>query len=116
MGSKNMIKDKFKKWELHKDSTKSKPNPNLKPDERHRNLKLNFFLIGKHDIITSLVDPKTVRPFITNYEGSRKIVFDVSRDLYVNVEYESKMNIFLWKDIPDANSDDYLISEMVKFQ
>jgi len=112
-----MIKDKYKKWELHKDSTKKKPGENdVQPGERHRNLKLHFFLTGQHDVITSLIDPKNIRPYINNYENARKIVFDINRDLYVNIEYESKMNMFLWKDIPEINSDDYLISEMVKFQ
>jgi len=91
MGSKNMVRDKFKKWKLHEDTSK-KESKLVGEEEKdmHRNIRLNFFLTSKYDSSTALIDPKTIRPFITNSESSRKIVFDVNRDLYIDVEYEAK--------------------------
>jgi hypothetical protein len=108
-----MMLDKFKHWELNKESSK-----NSLPSQGsvHRNMRLNFFQTSKYDVVTALLDPKSLRPFIINSENAKKIVFDVNRDMYINVEYESKSNIFLWKDLKDIDTDDFLINEMVKFQ
>lgn len=114
LGSKNMFLDRNKHWELTKDSSKKKPNPNAGPP--HRNMRLEFFLTNKDDLLTAMIDPYMIRPYITNYENIKKIVFDINRDMYINVEYEAQTNVFLWSDLEDVNSDDFLINEMVKFQ
>jgi hypothetical protein len=106
------MKDKYKGWELYKESKGAPP-----PDEdKHRNLNIEFFLTTKYDVLSSMIDPSAIKPYITNYEGARKVVFEVNRDLYINVEYESSMNIFLWQDLKNANKDDFLVQEMIKFQ
>src|SRR4051812_14856217 len=109
-----MMIDKFKHWELNKESSNKRLPTNQSAP--HRNMRLNFFSTNKYDVVTALLDPKAIRPIITNSENAKKIIFDINRDLYINVEYESKSSIFLWKDLKDLDTDDFLINEMVKFQ
>jgi len=118
MSSSKMLKDKFKKWELHKDSTNKPPrlDENGKPMLPHRNLKLNFVFTDKDEATTSLTEVSSLRPFITNYNNSKKIVFEVNRDIYLDIEYEARLNIFMWDGIPELQEDDFLIKEIVRFQ
>ena len=113
-----MLKDKFRKWELHKDSTKKPPrlDENGRPMLPHRNLKLNFVFTDKDEVTTSLTEMSTLRPFITNYNNSKKIVFEVNRDIYLDIEYEARLNIFMWDGIQELQQDEFLIKEIVQFQ
>jgi len=117
LGSSKMLKDKFKKWELHKES---KPRRWEYDDGEqympHRNMRLNFIFTDKDEVMTTLADPTAIRPIITNSQSSRKIVFEVNRDIYIDIEFEAKMSIYQWPDMPRLQKDEFLIMEMVKFQ
>jgi len=119
LSSSKMIKDKFKKWELYKDSTTQKPqrlDENGKEMLPHRNLRLNFIFTDKDEVLTSLTEAATIQPLITNYSNSKKIVFEVNRDIYIDVEYEARMSIYQWDGIEDLQNDEFLVSEMIRFQ
>jgi len=113
-----MLRDKFKKWELYKDSHPSKTS-HLKGNQKllpHRNLRLNFIFTDEDEVMLAVAEPLTVQPLVSNYQNSKKIVFEMNRDIYIDVSFEAKLSIYQWPHVQEINHDDFFISEMIKFQ
>jgi len=47
---------------------------------------VKFHLIDKYENSCSIIEDSNLRPFITNYEFTKKVVFEYDDDIFVDIE------------------------------
>lgn len=106
---KKTIKDSLKVWNVIEE--------NEDPQELIPT-KFRFPVLRKYDFTTGVVEDKStfMRPHSITTDSCKIIVIDHKRDLFVDVDQELKLLVFLWSDRNDNLNDLYFYQELSNFK
>lgn len=63
-----------------------------------------------------MIDDEQMKPQVITTDNCRKIVIDHNRDLYVDVDQELKLYVFIWNELNVELNESFFLTELSKFK